>query len=133
MSYEDDRRDDRDRERDHHERDDRERDRDRGDDDRGRDGGDDRGRDGGGGGGRGGKSTGVALKWNEKGFGFIKPDDGGEDIFCHFSSIEDGKALQEGSTVKFDKVFDERKGKDRAENVTGGVPEDAVRGGYGGG
>ena len=31
-----------------------------------------------GGGGGGGKMTGVALRWNAKGFGFIKPDDGGE-------------------------------------------------------
>lgn len=111
--YDDDRRDDR--------RDDRERSR-----------SPERGRGGGGG---GGKSTGIALKWNEKGFGFIKPDDGGEDIFCHFSSIIDGKALQEGTPVEYDKVYDDRKGKDRAEQVTGGVPEESVRpaGGGGGG
>jgi len=92
---------------------------------------------GGGGGRRGeppdftGKSTGIALRWNEKGFGFIKPDDGGEDVFCHFSSITDGKALREGDKVGFVKKFDERKGKDRAEEVVGGVAEEPR--GYGGG
>ena len=52
-----------------------------------------------------GKATGTALRWNAKGFGFIKPDDGGEDLFCHFSSILDGKALKEGSQVQFIKKY----------------------------
>ncbi|KAL3909890.1 MAG: hypothetical protein SGPRY_009262 [Prymnesium sp.] len=67
-----------------------------------------------------GRVTGVVLRWNEKGFGFIKPDDGGEDIFCHFSSIEDGNILTEGAPVSFVKQWDDRKGKERAEKVTGG-------------
>ena len=55
---------------------------------------------GGGGGGGGGKSTGVALRWQaDRGFGFIKPDDGGDDLFCHYSSILDGKCLKEGAKV----------------------------------
>ena len=73
----------------------------------------------------------MALRWNEKGFGFIKPDDGGEDIFCHFSGIEDGKCLMEGAKVEYRKTYDERKGKYRAEQVTGGAPE--PEGGFGGG
>ena len=81
---------------------------------------------------RSGKSTGVALRWNAKGFGFIKPDDGGEDLFCHFSSITDGKMLREGAQVQFIKKFDERKGKERAEEVTGGVAEEDSYGGGGG-
>ena len=52
-----------------------------------------------------GRVRGVALRWNEKGFGFIKPDDGGDDVFCHFSGIKDGKCLKEGATVEFLKVI----------------------------
>ena len=118
----DDRRDDRDDRRD--DRDDR-RDDDRGDrGDRERDAREDSRADG--------KMSGVAQRWNDRGFGFIRPDDGGEDLFCHFSSIMDGSALQEGAKVYFTKGFDDRKGKERAENVTGGC-EEATRGGGGGG
>ena len=84
----------------------------------------------------GGRENGVALRWNEKGFGFIKPDDGGEDIFCHFSGIDDGKCLMEGAKVEYRKTYDERKGKYRAEQVTGGSAEPEAGfggGGFGGG
>ena len=53
-----------------------------------------------------------------------RPEDGGEDLFCHVSCIEDGNALREGDTVYYKKVFDERKGKDRAEEVEGGCAEE---------
>ncbi|MCP4438651.1 MAG: cold-shock protein [Aureispira sp.] len=38
---------------------------------------------------------------SEKGFGFIKPDDGGNDIFVHISGIN-GDILQENDKVEFD-------------------------------
>ncbi|RHZ10406.1 hypothetical protein DYB31_002206 [Aphanomyces astaci] len=70
------------------------------------------------------RKVGTAARWNEKGFGFIKPDDGAEDVFCHFSSIKDGNCLREGDKVEFEVRFDEQKGKNRAEDVTGGVYEE---------
>ena len=46
------------------------------------------------------------VKWfnNAKGYGFIRPDDGGDDIFAHYSTIEmDGyKSLKAGQEVTFD-------------------------------
>ena len=83
------------------------------------------GRNGGGGGGGGGRETGVALRWSDRGFGFIKPDKGGDDLFCHFSAIEDGRCLIEGNKVEFTRSFDDRRNKERAEQVTGGSQEDA--------
>ncbi len=50
-------------------------------------------------------SSGV-VKWfnNAKGFGFIEPQDGGDDIFVHYSSIKsDGyKTLNEGQKVSYE-------------------------------
>ena len=67
-----------------------------------------------------GKMMGTAKRWNmEKGFGFVVPDDGGEDIFVHAESILDGNALYEGGRVCFRKGFDSAKNKVRAEDVTG--------------
>lgn len=48
------------------------------------------------------------VKWfnNAKGYGFILPDQGGEDLFAHYSAIEmDGyRTLKAGQAVKFDVV-----------------------------
>jgi len=63
-------------------------------------------------------SVGI-VKWfsNSKGYGFISPDEGGEDVFAHFSAIEmEGyKTLNEGQKVEFD-ISDGPKGL-QASNI----------------
>ena len=59
------------------------------------------------------------VKWfkNEKGFGFITPENGGKDVFVHHTAIqgEGYKSLNEGDVVEFD-VVPGPKG-DQAANV----------------
>jgi cold shock CspA family protein len=68
---------------------------------------------------RGTKMATGKIKWfnDAKSFGFITPDDGGEDLFAHFSAIQGSgfKSLKEGQKVSFD-VTTGPKGK-QAANV----------------
>ncbi len=61
----------------------------------------------------------IARVIADRGFGFIKPEDGQEDIFFHHSSVANGgfDYLREGQAVEYDKGRDPRSNKSRAENV----------------
>jgi CspA family cold shock protein len=60
------------------------------------------------------------VKWfnTEKGYGFISPDEGGEDLFVHYSGIAGGgfRSLEEGAKVSYE-ATQGNKGM-QAENVT---------------
>jgi CspA family cold shock protein len=60
------------------------------------------------------------VKWfnDSKGFGFITPSDGGQDLFVHFSAIAASgfKSLKEGQQVSFE-IVDGPKGKQAANVV----------------
>ena len=70
------------------------------------------------------REIGIATRWNERGFGFIRAQRDGSDIFCHCSAILDGNCLTNGAKVEFLRTVDERTGKHRAEKVTGGSQEE---------
>jgi CspA family cold shock protein len=63
-------------------------------------------------------ATGTVKWFNDaKGFGFIQPDDGSEDLFAHFSEVQSAgfKTLQENQKVSFD-VTQGKKGE-QASNI----------------
>jgi cold shock protein len=63
-------------------------------------------------------ATGIVKVFkNDKGFGFIKPDEGGNDVFVHVSAVPGQQPLREGMRVGFDMTTDRKTGKDRAANV----------------
>jgi cold shock protein len=65
-------------------------------------------------------TTGTVKWFNiQKGFGFIAPDDGGNDAFVHISGVERSGLgdLREGQKVSFELVSDRKSGKMSADNL----------------
>lgn len=65
-------------------------------------------------------TTGTIKSLRDRGFGFITPDGGSEDLFFHHSAVTDGgfEMMREGQKVSFDKGTDPRdSSRERAVNV----------------
>lgn len=66
-------------------------------------------------------TTGTVKFFNmQKGFGFIEPDDGGNDAFVHISAVERAgmSSLREGQKVEYELVADRKSGKMSADNLS---------------
>ncbi|HRD74630.1 MAG TPA: cold-shock protein [Hyphomicrobiaceae bacterium] len=61
----------------------------------------------------------VKFYNDQKGYGFIKPDDGGKDVFVHATALERAGMgpLTEGQKVMFDTATDRRSGKIAVANI----------------
>jgi CspA family cold shock protein len=61
------------------------------------------------------------VKWfnNQKGYGFIMPDDGGADIFVHISAVEKAgmRGLAEGQRLEYEIYNDPKRNKSSAVNL----------------
>jgi CspA family cold shock protein len=65
-------------------------------------------------------STGTVKWFNEtKGYGFITPDQGGQDVFVHISAVERSgmRGLNEGQKISYDLEADRKTGKSSAVNL----------------
>ncbi len=64
--------------------------------------------------------TGTVKFYNDqKGFGFIQPDNGDRDVFVHATALERAgvRGLREGQKVSFDTATDQRSGKLAVANL----------------
>ena len=61
------------------------------------------------------------VKWfnEQKGYGFIQPDQGGKDVFVHISAVERSglSGLAEGMKISYEVQADRRTGKESAANL----------------
>ena len=65
-------------------------------------------------------ATGTVKWFNEtKGYGFITPDQGGQDVFVHISAVERSglRSLNDGQKISFDLEADRKTGKSSAVNL----------------
>merc|ERR1711956_141000 len=67
--------------------------------------------------------TGVVKKWNgDRGFGFIAPDDGSEELFVHMRALQNGHDyLTDVEAVEYEAEWDEQKGKMGVIACSGGM------------
>ena len=59
----------------------------------------------------------IKMFNGDKGFGFIKPDDGGNEVFFHVSALREGDEITVGNAVTFEIGADPKSGKSRAVSV----------------
>ncbi|WP_189583660.1 cold-shock protein [Litorimonas cladophorae] len=54
-----------------------------------------------------------------KGFGFVQPDDGGDDVFVHITALQSSgiQGLNEGDKVTFNTAVNQRTGKTAVETI----------------
>ena len=61
------------------------------------------------------------VKWFNatKGYGFIQPDDGGQDVFIHISAVERAglRELRDGQKISYEMATDRRTGKQSADEI----------------
>ncbi|WP_416799254.1 cold-shock protein [Ciceribacter azotifigens] len=63
-------------------------------------------------------ATGIVKFFSQdKGYGFITPDNGGADVFVHVSAVEGSVPLRDGQKVSYELGQDRKTGKSKAENV----------------
>ena len=63
-------------------------------------------------------ANGKIKMFNEdKGFGFIMPDDGSNDVFFHVSALREGDEITVGKAVTFETGIDTKSGKSKATSV----------------
>ena len=66
-------------------------------------------------------ASGTVKFYNEqKGYGFIQPDDGGKDVFVHATALERAgmSGLSEGQKVTFETAIDKRSGKTAVDTIS---------------